>query len=94
MIAHAFDVILATPDGLFGDLEAHELQRSIEVEAERVDKTYTTCQVDGCRTFITYLLKIHRAHSRRASEDVGLCFEDLGRHRTGERLRIRVESNR
>jgi hypothetical protein len=66
----------------------------MDVEAERVDKTQTECQVDGCRTFITYLLKIHRAHSRRASEDVGLCFEDLARHRSGERLRIRVESNR
>jgi hypothetical protein len=94
MIVHAFDVISATPDGLFGDLEAHELQRSLDVEAEQVDKTQTECQVDGCPTFITYLLRIHRVHSRRASEDIGLCFEDLERHRNGERLRIRVESNR
>lgn len=93
MIVHVVDIRESGPNGLIGILEPHGFERSEAVEATRWETHLGGCCVEGCDRYSWSEVVIHRLHSRRLSETLYLCDEDMVRHRAGEPLRIRLESS-
>lgn len=95
MIIHTVDIRESGPDGLVAVLEPHDRNdRSLAVEADPIGAYPYRCAAVDCEAPAWGGVTIHRRHSRRYIEIVYLCAEDIERHRTGEALRFRVESNR
>lgn len=84
MNIHPFDVTQSAPNR--GILHPHAATPQLEIDAERLDETPTTCDVLDCVTSVTWLLKIHQAHSRRTTDDIVLCNDHLREHRRGVAL--------